>query len=141
MREAARERGEGSSGANGEGNGGWKKPRFVLVSSNLGSFGLMGGARGYGLYGASKALANFLVRWLALENGEEMVVCAVHPGPVKTDMGELAIEHLEQMGVDLKLEWLSVEESVRGLLAVIDDAERKNLNGRFIQHDGTELPW
>lgn len=64
------------------GGGGGGKARFVLVSSNLGSFGLMGGARGYGLYGASKAMANFLVKWLAGENGGEVVAFAVHPGYV-----------------------------------------------------------
>lgn len=67
MREAGKKAGE-------------RKPRFMLVSSNLGSFELMGKAWGYGLYGASKAMANFLVKWLALENAGEVVVFAVHPG-------------------------------------------------------------
>ncbi|KAF4546323.1 Aflatoxin biosynthesis ketoreductase nor-1 [Lasiodiplodia theobromae] len=123
------------------GKAGERKPRFMLVSSNLGSFELMGKAWGYGLYGASKAMANFLIKWLALENAGEVVVFAVHPGPVKTDMGDRAIQELEKMGVDLNLRWLEVEESVKGLQTLIDGAESKNLNGRFFQHDGIELPW
>ncbi|KAF9630461.1 hypothetical protein BFW01_g1023 [Lasiodiplodia theobromae] len=97
------------------GKAGERKPRFMLVSSNLGSFELMGKAWGYGLYGASKAMANFLIKWLALENAGEVVVFAMHPGPVKTDMGDRAIQELEKMGVDLNLRWLEVEESVKGL--------------------------
>lgn len=80
MREAGRvAKAEGENEGNGE-NRRWRKPRFMLVSSNLGSFELMGKAWGYGLYGASKAMANFLIKWLALENAEEVVVFAVHPG-------------------------------------------------------------
>lgn len=39
--------------------------------------------------------------------------------PVKTDMGDRAIQELEKMGVDLNLRWLEVEESVRGLQSLV----------------------
>ncbi|KAF2136523.1 uncharacterized protein K452DRAFT_362457 [Aplosporella prunicola CBS 121167] len=117
-----------------------KKPRFVLVSSNVGSFGLNASFPGYALYGASKAMANYLIKWLAQEN-KEVVAFVVHPGPVKTDMGNNARDQGEKMGLKLDLKWLEVEDSAGQIQKLIDDAESKDFGGRFLQYDGAELPW
>ena len=35
--------------------------------------------------------------------------------------------------------WISIEDSVAGILGVLESG--KDLNGRFISFDGTEIPW
>jgi norsolorinic acid ketoreductase len=55
-------------------------PKFVLVSSVLGSIGALGGEAGPTLaYGVSKAAANFFVRKVHFEH-EDVVALAIHPG-------------------------------------------------------------
>lgn len=55
------------------------KGKFVLISSAGGSLTTMNTILPLSGYGASKALANFLFRWLALEN-EDVLIWAQHPG-------------------------------------------------------------
>jgi norsolorinic acid ketoreductase len=55
------------------------KGKFVLISSAGGSLTTMNVILPLAAYGASKALANFLIKWLALEN-EDLVIWAQHPG-------------------------------------------------------------
>ncbi|KAL9473296.1 hypothetical protein ACSS6W_007676 [Trichoderma asperelloides] len=57
----------------------YDKGKFVLISSAGGSLTTMNTILPLAGYGASKALANFLFRWLALEN-EDVLIWAQHPG-------------------------------------------------------------
>jgi len=97
------------------------------VTSQLGSIARTSGG-GWHSYKASKAALNMCTRLQAAElKGDGMIVVALHPGWVRTDMG----------GAEARL---STEESVAGMLEVIgaltpDDA------GRFLAYDGEELPW
>jgi norsolorinic acid ketoreductase len=60
-------------------NKGLGKGSFVLISSAGGSLAGMMDIVPLGPYGASKALANFLVKWLGIEN-TDLVIWAQHPG-------------------------------------------------------------
>lgn len=79
-------------------------------------------------YRASKAALNMLNLQLAHELRPEGICCvAVHPGWVRTDMGGPQAP-------------LSPEQSVSSMLATLDRVA-PDWSGRFINHDGTALPW
>jgi NAD(P)-dependent dehydrogenase (short-subunit alcohol dehydrogenase family) len=97
------------------------------ISSQLASIANNTGGSSYA-YRASKSALNQLNRCLHNELSPEGFVClAVHPGWVRTDMG----------GPEAHL---SVEESVAGLLGVLDAAGPRT-SGGFWNYDGTALPW
>lgn len=54
-------------------------PKFVVITSIVGSFQLMDTTLPSAAYGASKAIANFFVKWLSQEN-KNIVMWAQHPG-------------------------------------------------------------
>ena len=56
-----------------------------------------------------------------------VVTFVIHPGWVQTDMG----------GPNAKI---TTQQCVEGMLSVIDQATPEH-NGRFMNWDGTELPW
>jgi NAD(P)-dependent dehydrogenase (short-subunit alcohol dehydrogenase family) len=101
--------------------------RIACLSSRAGSVSdnSSGGLYGYRL---SKAALNMAVRNLALElRPEGFTVLALHPGWVRTDMGGPSAPQ-------------SPEESVRGLLQVLDGARSED-TGRFLDFRGQEVPW
>ena len=83
--------------------------------------------RGFG-YGPSKAALNAITKSLSIDFApRQITVIAITPGWVNTDMGrEGAI--------------IEVEESVRGIRAVIADATIKS-SGHFFEYDGSEVAW
>lgn len=79
-------------------------------------------------YCSSKAAQNMLTVELAHAlRARDIVVLALHPGWVQTDMG----------GSDATLD---IDDSVRGLLQVID-AATSDESGRFLDWHGQPLPW
>ncbi|WP_263788003.1 SDR family oxidoreductase [Salinibacter grassmerensis] len=79
-------------------------------------------------YRASKAALNMCVRLQAAALRDDGVVAvALHPGWVQTDMG----------GSEARL---SPEESVEGMMEVTRNLSLDD-TGRFLNHDGDELPW
>ncbi|HEX2572464.1 MAG TPA: SDR family oxidoreductase [Polyangia bacterium] len=101
--------------------------RIVHITSKMGSIddNKSGGAYGYRM---SKAALNMASRSLANDlRGEEMVSAVLHPGWVKTDMGGPGA-------------MISTEESVRGLLRVMDGLTLAH-SGRFFSYAGEEVPW
>lgn len=79
-------------------------------------------------YRASKAALNQIIKSLACELSEVGVkTLAIHPGWVQTDMG----------GDEGKI---TAEESVKGMLSVIENLRLKH-TGSFFVYDGTQLPW
>jgi NAD(P)-dependent dehydrogenase (short-subunit alcohol dehydrogenase family) len=100
--------------------------RVAVISSRMGSIGLRSSANG-GLYRASKAALNSVLKDASIVLGRRAICIAFHPGWVRTDMGGA--------GADL-----TPEQSVgdmRRTLAALTAAD----NGRFFNHDGTELAW
>jgi len=104
-----------------------RRKLVVNMTSKMGSIAdnTSGGAHGYR---ASKAALNMLTRSMAIDLADEGFTCVVlHPGWVATRMGGAAAP-------------LSVEESVRGLLRVID-ALGPDDTGSFLTHAGETVPW
>ena len=79
-------------------------------------------------YSTSKAALNLLARGLAatLET-RGVIVVALSPGWVKTDMGGEGAP-------------LTPETSVRGLRKVLGGLRRED-SGKFFSHDGSQIPW
>jgi NAD(P)-dependent dehydrogenase (short-subunit alcohol dehydrogenase family) len=104
-----------------------EKKTVVGISSGLGS--IAGNTRGgnYG-YRESKAALNMFTRTLAADLRDEgFIAIAMSPGWVKTDMG----------GENAQLE---PEQSIAGMRQVIEGLTAEQ-SGRFLNWDGTEVPW
>ena len=109
-----------------DGKGG--TPKIVCITSELGSISMAQGLS-FGLsYGMSKAALNMGVKKLGQEMRRHgVVIVALHPGWVRTDMGG-------------KNAALRPAESIRGMLRVIDDLTVRD-NGRYLDYRGKDLPW
>ncbi len=104
------------------------KRRLVAnITSRMGSIADNTSGGSYA-YRSSKAALNMANRSMAHELGADGITCVVfHPGWVQTDMGGASAP-------------LSVEDSVRGLLEVMDGLTTAD-NGRFLNYSGEEIPW
>ncbi|MBK1698468.1 SDR family oxidoreductase [Rhodovibrio salinarum] len=104
-----------------------ERARLLNVSSKLGSIAA-NETSGAHLYRSSKAALNMVTKCLSIDLQERgVIVAAVHPGHVATDMG----------GRDAVI---APEDSVAGLLALAGRLGPDD-NGGFFAHDGTPLPW
>lgn len=100
--------------------------KLAVLSSRMGSIGSRTGTAGW-LYRASKAAVNSVLKDVSLVLAGRATCVALHPGWVQTDMGGAGAS-------------LRVEDSVaqlRRTLAALTPAD----NGRFLDHDGTPIPW
>ena len=99
---------------------------IAMMSSRLGS---IRESTGMTLpYATSKAALNMLVKGLAAHLARHaIIVVALSPGWVRTDMGGAQAP-------------LTPEVSVSGLRKVIDKLKSTD-SGRFLSHDGAEIPW
>jgi NAD(P)-dependent dehydrogenase (short-subunit alcohol dehydrogenase family) len=101
--------------------------RILNISSRVGSVSAKTSGGDYA-YAASKAALNIMTRALAAELAPEgIVVIAITPGWVRTEMGGRAAA-------------LSPEESVRGILSVAAKLTPKDA-GRFVDYQGEDQPW
>ena len=101
--------------------------RILNISSLSGSVGAKTSAGDYA-YSASKAALNIMTRALAAELAPRgIIVIAITPAWVRTEMG----------GADASL---GPEESVRGMLAVADRLTAADA-GRFVDYAGEDQPW
>ena len=100
---------------------------MVFISSVMGSIAQTGSSDGM-IYRSSKACLNAAVNVLGNGLRSRGVACVLfHPGWVRTDMGG------PTAAIDTKT-------SVRGMFNVIDRLKPAD-NGRFINYDGSEIPW
>jgi NAD(P)-dependent dehydrogenase (short-subunit alcohol dehydrogenase family) len=100
---------------------------IACLSSAMGSIGGNTSGRHY-LYRSSKAALNAVVKSLAIDlHDRGITVVALHPGWVKTDMG----------GADADLE---VPVSVQHVMSVLDRLTLDD-SGKFLNHDGSAIPW
>jgi NAD(P)-dependent dehydrogenase (short-subunit alcohol dehydrogenase family) len=103
-----------------------KDRKLIAISSRLGSITHNDGAR-YA-YRASKTALNMEWQSLSKDTASKGLICVVlHPGWVQTDMGGQAAT-------------LTIAQSVPSMVKVIDGLKPAD-NGRFLNYDGTELPW
>jgi NAD(P)-dependent dehydrogenase (short-subunit alcohol dehydrogenase family) len=101
--------------------------KVMNLSSRLGSIGSSGGF-GTPSYAISKAALNMATRQLAAALAPQHVtVFCVSPGWVSTDMGGAGAP-------------LTPAQSVTKLLRVLDGVTSADA-GRFIDNDGSEIPW
>ncbi len=90
-----------------------------------GVYGFVGGAYAYRM---SKAALNAGMRTMAVDFKEQGLITAViNPGWVQTELGT-------------KNAFMKVEDSVQGMLRVIDDLSAAR-SGIFIDYQGNEVPW
>lgn len=110
-------------------------PKFIVITSSIGSIADMEKFPvPFFAYGISKAAANYLVRKVAFEN-PKVVAMAFNPGWVQTEMGTTAA-----LGVGLMEAPMTLEESVEGLVRLIDGASLEK-TGTFTGVDGEAIPW
>lgn len=101
-------------------------PRIITISSQMGSLN----RESYGMYAyrSSKAAVNKVMQVLALElKTKGIIVCPVHPGWVKTDMG----------GKDADI---TVEESASGIVKLASNLTLEQ-SGKFLTWQGMEHVW
>ena len=99
---------------------------IAMMSSRLGSIAEAGGVTLP--YATSKAALNMLVKGLAATlAGRGIIVVALSPGWVRTDMGGAGAP-------------LAPETSVAGLRRVIEGLTAAH-SGKFFSHDGSTTPW
>lgn len=104
-----------------------RRPRIITVSSQMGAFGLDMGP-GHIAYSSSKTAVSKVMQLMAKELAEEgIIVCPVHPGWVKTDMGGPAAQ-------------LDPADCAAGLYQLIDGLQLQH-SGRFWTWDGREHVW
>ena len=105
--------------------------RRLVVMMSTGNASLEGNSAGTMLgYRLSKTALNQAVRNLAAEwAADRFTVVALNPGWVRTDMG----------GSDAPL---SVDEASAQILEFVDRTSNEvEVNGRFVNWDGSQLPW
>jgi NAD(P)-dependent dehydrogenase (short-subunit alcohol dehydrogenase family) len=103
-----------------------ERKTVAVMSSRLGSITETSGMTLP--YSTSKAALNLLARGLAATlEPRGVIVVALSPGWVKTDMGGEGAQ-------------LTPETSVRGLRKVLGGLLRED-SGKFFSHDGSQIPW
>ncbi|KAK0715273.1 hypothetical protein B0H67DRAFT_645045 [Lasiosphaeris hirsuta] len=117
--------------------GGGEGRKFVLVTSSVGSIGgLEEESFPSTAYGMSKAAANWFAKKLSVEFREAgLLVGVVHPGWVKTPMGQALAD-----AINFKEPPMSVEESAKAVIEQIDGLTPEK-SGQFLMYDGKQMPW
>ena len=104
-----------------------KQKLVACMSSKMGSMADNGYGNSY-IYRSSKAALNAVVKSLSIDLKQQGIICvALHPGWVKTDMGGPNAEITTRECVEQLFNHLS--------LLTIEDS------GRFIDIDGSDIPW
>lgn len=102
------------------------RPRILTITSQLGS--LHYPVVGYYAYCSTKAAANQVTRILAAElKPQGIIVCPLHPGWVKTDMGGSNAE-------------ITPEESAKGLVKLASELTLEQ-SGQFLTWEGKLHEW
>ncbi|GAA5903384.1 hypothetical protein JCM8208_001905 [Rhodotorula glutinis] len=113
-------------------------PHFVAISTAIASLSI---ALPFPVtaYGMSKAALNYLVVKIATEHGNDkdrLAAYAISPGFAQSDMGNAGAK---AMGLDEAP--VKLEDSVAGVLKLVDGATREKSGGKFWDYTGDELTW
>ncbi|KAK3358253.1 hypothetical protein B0T24DRAFT_644865 [Lasiosphaeria ovina] len=127
----------GGRGGVDEGKGEERRPKFVLITSSLGSIGCLDEeSMPSTAYGMSKAAANWFAKKLSVEfHDRGLLVGIIHPGFVKTSMGQAVAD-----AIGMKEPPMSVEDSAKGVIEQIDTLTPEK-SGQFLRFDGGKMPW
>jgi NAD(P)-dependent dehydrogenase (short-subunit alcohol dehydrogenase family) len=102
-------------------------PQILNISSTSGSLNEKSSGGGYS-YCSSKAALNMLSRTLAFDlKSDGIIVVALHPGWVSTDMGGSAAP-------------MDPPESATAILDLAEDLTMRDTGG-FYRRDGRRAPW
>ena len=103
-----------------------RQRKVVCLTSRMGSISDGGG--GYVQYRSSKAALNMVARGMARDLASRRIAVVVfHPGWVQTDMG----------GSSAPLTPAASAASMAKVIAGLDMSD----SGRFLDYDGSEIPW
>ncbi|KAL2851117.1 hypothetical protein BJY01DRAFT_260924 [Aspergillus pseudoustus] len=113
-----------------------RKPVFVGLGSAMGTIGAME-QRPFPstAYGPSKAMLHWIVRKIHFEE-EGIVSFVADPGWVDTDMSDQAVKLLGAPKPEQ-----TVEQTVDGILGILDGATRESVGGQWRVWDGSSFPW
>jgi len=104
-----------------------KNPKIINITSLLGSIGSKAWVFRYS-YCASKAALNMFSKLMSIElKNKGIIVLALHPGHVKTDLGG---PHAP----------LVPKQSIKGMLKVIDSLSLED-TGKYLDWQRNEIPW
>ncbi|MGC6429507.1 MAG: SDR family oxidoreductase [Jejuia sp.] len=103
--------------------------KLINMSSGLGSIeSIINPEVGFEAYAMSKAAVNmFTKRFAAKKATEDIIIVALSPGWVQTDMGGMEAP-------------LTVAEAIEKIALVIKNLTLKD-SGKFLSEEGDELPW
>ncbi|RSL92519.1 hypothetical protein CEP52_013769 [Fusarium oligoseptatum] len=111
-------------------------PKFVVLSTELGSIGLQGERKIQDVaYGMSKAAVNFFVGKLHHEE-PKLIAFPIHPGWVKTTLGNAIAETLGMREAPT-----TQEQSAAGIFEQVEKSTKAETSGRFITFEGKDIPW
>lgn len=100
---------------------------IACLSSKMASMADNGSGGSY-IYRSSKAALNAVVKSMSIDLADKAIKCvALHPGWVKTEMGGPNAE-------------ISTRESVANMFAILRALQAED-SGRFIDIDGSDIPW
>lgn len=106
---------------------GVRRAAVINMSSILGSIA-QNDQGGFYPYRCSKAALNAATKSMSIDlKKDQILVASMHPGWVRTDMGG-------------KNAPLDVDTSIAGIFATVERLGEAD-TGRFLQYDGSELPW
>ncbi|KAF2119260.1 hypothetical protein BDV96DRAFT_642295 [Lophiotrema nucula] len=113
-----------------------KEPKFVVMGSMAGSIGHMQWFPfPQGAYASSKAMTNSLMRKIQMEN-PWVTALTIHPGWAQTDMGNDGAQ-----AVGLEKAEVPVEDSINGMISIINKATPETIFGPFLDYTGKEHLW
>ncbi|KAI1415348.1 NAD(P)-binding protein [Hypoxylon sp. FL1857] len=112
-------------------------PKWVSISTGGSSITLTGKIRSWDgpAYAAAKAALNWITRAIHFTN-EWLVAVALNPGLVQTGPGNWCAREW-----GLEKATYTIEESVEGMMKVIDSATRDETSGEFFNLKNDKLPW
>ncbi|XP_026329402.1 uncharacterized protein LOC113237243 [Hyposmocoma kahamanoa] len=116
-----------ASEANSDKPMGTERAAIINMSSILGSIA-QNDQGGFYPYRCSKAALNAATKSMSIDlKKDKILVVSMHPGWVRTDMG----------GSNAPLD---VDSSIQGIFETISKLREED-SGKFLQYDGSELPW
>ena len=114
-------------------------PKFLIISSSLGSNGLMDDYAPMQMiaYGMAKTSQNFLASRIHREESK-IVVVPMQPGWIATDMGSRAAVWAGMSPNDPPVQ---MDDAVHGMMGVFDAANKEKYSGKFWNQEHKQLPW
>ncbi|KAM3414325.1 hypothetical protein BST61_g10972 [Cercospora zeina] len=115
--------------------------KFVPISSKGASFAFLEEFNVPNVeYGTSKAALNFITQKIHYEN-EDLVIFPMDPAWVTTDMGLAGAQAFGLKEENIGELLITTQESVDGMVEVIEGATREKSGGKFMRYNGEVTEW